>query len=73
MERSREDAVRIWHGLDLSLQKLHEALPGFQEAGREDLVECLEELINEAAAGRGEVEQEVLDDLEGGPGEVSGR
>ena len=59
MKGSDRDAARTWHGLDSSLEKLREAVPGFEEAGREDLLEHLEELMEKAEAGRAEAESEV--------------
>ena len=73
MEGRKIDPARTWHGLDSSLEKLREALPGFEEAGRDDLLECLEELIDETSASREKAEREVAGTFEDGPEEVSER
>ena len=59
MKGGRGDAARTWHGLDASLEKLREARPGLEEAGRDDLVEYLEELMEKTESGRAEAEREV--------------
>lgn len=59
MKGGRGDAARIWHCLDASLEKLREARLGLEEAGREDLVEHLEELLEKTEFGQAEAEREV--------------
>lgn len=70
MRRGGGDAARAWHGLDHALATLREARKGYEEAGRDDLVEDLEELLGKTGSGRGEAGREVARLLEGGPGEV---
>ena len=68
MKGNGVDAARAWHGLDRALAALHEARIGYGEAGREDLVECLAELLEKTELGREQAKGEVAENITGGPG-----
>lgn len=62
------DAARIWHALDKVLRDLCESRSDLENAGFEDLAECLHGPIERVKVRYDGAEGEVARLLDGGPG-----